>query len=595
MQEKEEVLFLKYFIKLLNKFGYGFKRTVFGLFIMSVIGGFLELLGIAMIFPVMLVLTSSDEGGGALILDWCHKFLPNMPDLKIAFILSLIMISVFLFKNIFMMIYIYSQNDFVRNWSDYVNKDVTEKLLYAPYKTTSKIEYGDTEALLSSVVRAISLEFVLRCIILLANFIVSLFIIGLLFYKFTLPAFLSTVFILVFVYFENLFFKKKARKLGDIGVKLENTLNQDVNFVIKSKKEIILSNKQEFFAEYLINSSKKLSKNFAKRISYGNYPLYVTEIGVILSFLIMIITITYGNSTSKEAITASLAIIALIILRLVPQLNKVLISMYNINVSKQKVIWFLEKYDEISKFEYETINKTQKINFENEITLKNISFKYDSNKGIENINLTIKKGEFIGIIGASGAGKTTLADIISGLNLSDHGDFYIDNTKISNDNLQGLRNLVSFLPQDSVFLDDTILKNIAWGEDEKEIDIEKAKKSLEMAGLFDVDINSKVELSAGQKKRVALARTYYRDFEILILDEATSSLDIETENLVVENILKLKGQKTIIAIAHRLSTLKKCDKIFYIQNGKLKDEGTLNELKDRNFEINEMLKISSFE
>lgn len=561
---------------------------------MSVIGGFLELLGIAMIFPVMLILTSSNSGGGQVILNFCQKFLPDMPELKIAFILSLLMIFVFMFKNIFMMIYIYSQNEFVRHWADYVNTDITKKLLFAPYKTSSKIEYGDKEAFLSTVVRAISLDFVLRCIILFANLIVALFIIGLLFYKFTLPAFLSTVFILSFAYFENLFFKNKAKKLGDIGVKLENTLNQDVNFVIKSQKEIILSNKQEFFADFLINSSKKLSDNFSKRISYGSYPLYVTEIGVILSFLIMIATITFGGNGSKAAIISSLAVIGLIVLRLVPQLNKVLISMYNINVSKQKVIWFLDEYEKISNLGYETFNTNDKINFQNEIILQNVSYFHEKDKGIKDINLTVKKGEFIGIMGASGAGKTTLVDIISGLNIKDTGDFFVDNTKITEHNLQSLRNIVSFLPQESVFLDDTVLKNIAWGEAKDKIDLQKAKESLELAGL-DIDINSDMNLSMGQKKRVALARAYYRNFEILILDEATSSLDIESENIVMQNILKLKGNKTVIAIAHRLSTLKKCDKIFYLKEGEIKDTGTLDELRTRNAEIDHMLKISSFD
>lgn len=584
-------MFLKYFYTLLNKFGYGFKRTTVGLFIMSVIGGFLELLGIAMIFPVILVLTSSESGGGKFILNLFLKFFPTS-ELKAAFILSLFMIGIFLFKNIFMMLYIKIQNNFAAKWTDYVNSIVVKKLLYSPYSMVSKLSYGDKDALLSTIVRDISLEFMLRCIILLANGVVALCIIGLLFYKFTLPAFLSTVFILVFAYLENNFFKKKAKTLGDIGVKLVSGLSGAVDFIIKSQKEIIISNKQDYFSKYLNTASKRISDNFSKRISYGNYPLYVTEIGVILAFLIMITTIVFANFSSKETILASLAIISLIILRLVPQLNKVLISMYAINVSKQKVIWFLEKYDEISKFEIENCNKVQKIEFKNEIKLSNLGFEYEKNKGIFDISLSIKKGEFIGIIGASGAGKTTLADIISGISLKKCGKFIVDNIEIDESNLYSYRSLVSLLPQESAFLDDTVLKNVAWGEDN--IDEEKVKASLLMAGL-NLDINSKMNLSSGQKKRVALARCYYGDFEILVLDEATASLDVESENTVIQNILKLKGEKTIIAIAHRLSTLKKCDRIIYLKDGKIKDIGTFLELKERNKEVEAMLQLSSFD
>ena len=593
MQDVRVVLFLKYFFIFVKKFGNGYKRQMTLLFLMSVIGGFLELLGIAMIFPVMLILTSSDSIGGKTVLEFCSKFLPNLPYLKIAFILSLIMIFVFLFKNLFMMYYIKKQNDFVKIWSDYINENVIKKILYAPYKQIKTLSYGDENTLLFSSVRDISLEFVLRTIILLANGVVALCILGLLFYKFTIPAFLSTAFIVLFAFFENIYFKKKAAHLGEIGVKMLNDFAYDVNFIINSQKEIIISNKQEYFANCLMKSSKNISDNFSKRISFGNYPLYVTEIGVIISFLIMIISIVFLSDISKAAIISSLAVIALIVLRLVPQLNKVLISMYAINVSMPKAKWFIEKYNEISKFNYEEYKNLPPLKFENEIELRNISFKYEENKVLDNINLKIKKGDFIGIIGASGAGKTTLADIITGVFEPDEGLIFVDNVELTKDKIKGWQKNISFLPQESSFLADSVLKNVAFGVDDNKIDIKKAEDALIKAGL-NIPLNSTMDLSIGQKKRVALARAYYSNFKLLILDEATSSLDIETENFVSENVANLKGEKTIIAIAHRLLTLKKCDSIIYLEKGKIKDIGNFDELKTRHKEIENILKLSSF-
>lgn len=562
---------------------------------MSVIGGFLELLGIAVIFPVMLILTSPDTCSGKTVIDYCLKFLPQLEPLKIAFLLSLFMIFVFLFKNIFMMKYIELQNEFVRDWSNYINKNVIQKILYAPYKSLKTLSYGDENTLLYSAVRDISLEFVLRCIILLANGVVAFCITALLFYKFTIPAFLSTVFIILFAVFENFYFKKKAVQLGDKGVKMLNDFAYDINFIIKSQKEIIISNKQEYFSDYLMQSSKNISENFSKRISYGNYPVYVTEIGVIISFLIMMISIVFSSNASSSVIISSVAVIALIVLRLVPQLNKVLISMYSINISKPKVKWFLDKYEKISKFGYEEFKNLPKLKFEQKIELRNLYFRYDNsnNKGLFNINLRINKGEFIGIMGASGAGKTTLADIISGVFEPDSGEIFVDDVYISKDKIKSWQKNISFLPQESIFLNDTVLKNIAFGIKEKDIDVEKAKKALNRAEL-NIDLNSDMNLSLGQKKRVALARAYYNDFELLILDEATSSLDVETENLVSENIAKLKGKNTVIAIAHRLSTLKQCDRIIYLEEGKIKDTGSFEELRNKHKEIDNMLKISSF-
>ena len=550
---------------------------------MSAIGGMLELIGIALIFPVMIVLTSSDNLGGKKIIEFMSLIFPSLSDSLIALLLALIMIFVFLFKNIFMMILIDKQNDFARKITDMINKNVINKLLFAPYRQYETINYGDKETLLTSTISDICLNFVLRSVILFANALVALFIILLLFYKFTVPSILSLAFIILYAYLENKYFKFKAKILGHEGVELIKDYSKDVNFVIKSQKEILISNKQEYFSNYLLKNSKEISKNFSKRITYGNWPLYVTEIGVIFAFLIMILSILLCDDVSKASIISSLAAIALIVLRLVPQLNKVLISMYEINISKPKVIWFLDIYDKISKFGYEEFKNLPKIDFKDKIILQDASFEYEENKGIFDINLEIKKGEFIGIIGFSGAGKTTLINILSGIYPLKTGKLSVDDVEITRENLSSWQKNISFLPQEAVFLNDTVLKNVAFGLNDDEIDVEKAKRALKMAGLYDIDINAKLELSTGQKQRVALARVYYRDFEVLILDEATSSLDSESEKIVSENISSMKGKKTIIAIAHRIQTLNNCDRIIYIKDGKISDTGDLSYMLNKYF------------
>lgn len=576
-------MFIKYFFILLNKFALGFKKEMFILFIMSAIGGMLELIGIALIFPVMIVLTSSDNLGGKKIIEFMSLIFPSLSDSLIALLLALIMIFVFLFKNIFMMILIDKQNDFARKITDMINKNVINKLLFAPYRQYETINYGDKETLLTSTISDICLNFVLRSVILFANALVALFIILLLFYKFTVPSILSLAFIILYAYLENKYFKFKAKILGHEGVELIKDYSKDVNFVIKSQKEILISNKQEYFSNYLLKNSKEISKNFSKRITYGNWPLYATEIGVIFAFLIMILSILLCDDVSKASIISSLAAIALIVLRLVPQLNKVLISMYEINISKPKVIWFLDIYDKISKFGYEEFKNLPKIDFKDKIILQDASFEYEENKGIFDINLEIKKGEFIGIIGFSGAGKTTLINILSGIYPLKTGKLSVDDVEITRENLSSWQKNISFLPQEAVFLNDTVLKNVAFGLNDDEIDVEKAKRALKMAGLYDIDINAKLELSTGQKQRVALARVYYRDFEVLILDEATSSLDSESEKIVSENISSMKGKKTIIAIAHRIQTLNNCDRIIYIKDGKISDTGDLSYMLNKYF------------
>ena len=188
-----------------------------------------------------------------------------------------------------------------------------------------------------------------------------------------------------------------------------------------------------------------------------------------------------------------------------------------------------------------------------------------------------------------------MINILSGIYTPDSGEFFVDDVKITKENVSSWRKNISFLPQQSVFLNDTVLKNVAWGEDDNEIDTNKAKAALKMAGIDDIDLNSTMDLSAGQRQRIALARVYYRDFEVLILDEATSSLDMESEKIVSDNISSLKGNKTIIAIAHRISTLKNCDRLIYIKEGKIFDTGTYDEFSAKYFKIDNTLDVSSFE
>ena len=234
---------------------------------MSVLSGFLELLGIALIFPCVLLLTSEKTPLGETVLKYASMFLPNSSTLEIAFYFSLLMAIVFLFKNLFMMYSIREQNKFVKKWADFVSEDVIRKVMYAPYKNLSKLSYGDKNTLLFSIVREISLSFILRTIILLANAVVAFCILLLLFYKFTVPAFLSIIFIVAFAFFENNYFKSKAKKFGEQGVELLNDYAQGVNFIIDSQKEILISNKQEYFSDYLLNKTKKVSDNFQKQIS----------------------------------------------------------------------------------------------------------------------------------------------------------------------------------------------------------------------------------------------------------------------------------------------------------------------------------------
>jgi len=241
---------------------------------------------------------------------------------------------------------------------------------------------------------------------------------------------------------------------------------------------------------------------------------------------------------------------------------------------------YLENYKSQSYEKIDHGNTNFKITPFSTINLENINFRYsmDSDYVLNNINLSINKGDCIGIVGTSGSGKTTLINLIMGLLEFDDGKITIDNTNFVN--LSPLQFSISYIPQNIYLLDDTIIRNITFENNENKIDFDRLQNAIESAQLSKF-INSQpknihsiigengVKLSGGQRQRIAIARALYFEREIIILDEATSSLDNLTEHEIVECINNLRGDKTIIVVAHRESTLKYCDKVYLIQNGAL--------------------------
>ena len=221
-------------------------------------------------------------------------------------------------------------------------------------------------------------------------------------------------------------------------------------------------------------------------------------------------------------------------------------------------------------------NKKSVFEFKNEINLSNISFEYDERKKftLSKVSMTIKKGSFIGIIGETGSGKSTLINLIIGLLKPSEGQIEVDKSNI-NINLIDWYKKIGYVPQSVYLTDDTIKKNIAFGLLEEDIDNNLIKQAVEKASLskllsslpegLETIVGEKgIRLSGGQQQRIGIARALYRDPEILVLDEATSSLDQTTEKKIMESINFLKRKKTLIIITHRLSTVKNCDKVFFI-------------------------------
>jgi subfamily B ATP-binding cassette protein MsbA len=235
---------------------------------------------------------------------------------------------------------------------------------------------------------------------------------------------------------------------------------------------------------------------------------------------------------------------------------------------------------------------TRQINaFNKAIELKSVNFSYDSKRVLFDVNLTIQKNSSIGVVGESGAGKTTLFDVITGLLTPLSGKISIDGIDYSELKFSSLRNIIGYVTQEPVIFNDTIANNISFWECDSQEDV--CKKKIEDAVIlancdrfineaemgYETIIGDKgIKLSGGQRQRIAIARELFKEPEIMIFDEATSALDTESEQLIQRSINSLKGERTVMIIAHRLSTVRDCDVIYVLKDGRIVEEGSFDEL-----------------
>ena len=277
-----------------------------------------------------------------------------------------------------------------------------------------------------------------------------------------------------------------------------------------------------------------------------------------------------------------ISVFAVAAFRLLPSFNRITEYIGNIMYEKSainSVYADLKEVDELNAMKKEADGEQRAITFDRAIDIQNLSFAYPGTDKyvLKNLNLCIEKKSSVAFIGQSGAGKTTLADIIMGLLEPSEGNVYVDGNSIY-DNLRGWHKVIGYIPQTIYLMDDTIRNNIAFGLEKDEIDEKKLEHAVEQAQLteliagleegLDTQIGEMgIRLSGGQRQRIGIARALYHNPEILVLDEATSALDNETEKAVMDAIEALHGKMTLIIIAHRLSTIKNCDYVYEIGNG----------------------------
>ena len=487
---------------------------------------------------------------------------------------------IFLIKNLMLALYVYFQNNVIKSIKLEISNRLIKKYLNQNYlffldKGTSLITRGILIDVGNTTI------FILNHINLLKEFIVLFFIFSLLIFVDPLLSFIIfsslSVVILIYIFYTKNSIYRRGREINFLQEKVINSVNQ----ISGSIKDIKLFGSEKYFADYFNNFINSAETRIAKNNFLSSIPKNLLELFVVFLILGILISYTFLNTKMTELIPyISLFIVSA--LRLMPGFNNISNSILTIKKITPNFEYVLNEYNTLrdDKEKNTKFLKIDRINFKKNIILKNIKFKYPKRESyvFNNLNLEIKAGEKLGIVGKSGSGKTTLINLISGLLKPDSGKIYIDDQEIEQI-YQGWKNLIGYVHQDTFMLNDTIKNNIAFGQyDEKhsknkisevikKAQIDEFIQSLEK-GLDTIIEDYGKNLSGGQKQRLGIARALYNNPQIIILDESTNSLDVDTEDKFIDEVFQNSKEKTIIFISHKLRSLKKCDRIFDLTENK---------------------------
>lgn len=552
------------------------KKKMVGLSFLIFISAVLDVFGLASILPLVKLATEPSLIFKNEILSkiYIAGHFTNEKNFLLFVIISVFVF--FLFKTLFGLFVNYLQTKFSTEVAFGITNRQFEKYFGLNYYQFSTIKSSSIiHHVINNPISYITWVVLPLIMLLSETIIVFLIIGGIAIYDFKLFVFIS----IIIGPATWLIYRLLKNKSSHIGLEMNKIFPQSMgtlNQTVLGYIDIKLADKEEFYKNKFLRLQKSYHALNMKSYLHNLIPMRANEMvalsGVILIF---IYAIFLTDNTASAIVMVSL--FAAAAYRLMPSLNRIISSMVYI----QKNLGALENLnlfqEEIKKSE----TSQEEISFKDSISLEHVSFKFPNtnNNIINDVSLSIKKGEKIGIIGSSGSGKTTLINILLKFHNNYEGVIKIDDTILKDQHLKSWRKLIGYVKQDIFLMDATIIDNITFNDSQP--DEKRLKDAIEQSSLTNYiknlpeGLNTRIgergsSLSGGQKQRLSIARSLYRNAEILIFDEATSALDNQTEQEVSDAIDQLSNtQKTIIIIAHRLTTLKNCDRIYELKEGKI--------------------------
>jgi ABC-type multidrug transport system fused ATPase/permease subunit len=577
------------------------RRQLIFVFLALLAMGFIELIGVGSISPFISVVSNPGiiHTNEYLELIYDHFNFESDRGFIIAFGIGVIIVltlSNICLSFVTLIINLYSG----KRWHS-ISVRLLEKYLCQPYVFYLNVNTADLSKKILNEVQT----FVQRVLGVLLQFIsssiISLSIIILLIIINPLLALITSL-ILGLLYVIVFSFVRKTIARKGIERNTNNSLRYKyINEIFGGIKDIKIFGKEKVFLDFFSRPSKKFVMNDSIMDVINELPKYLLETFAFAGIILVIIIMTASGNRIDDFLPV-LTVYAFGAYRLLPTLQKIFKAIASMKYSFPIVENLYQDFKELPKGTPLTDNLPPKMDFSRDISLKNISYSYPNASKIiiKNQSLKIESNTSIAIVGSTGCGKTTLADIILGLLEPQEGKIYVDDTEINDTNRKSWQKNLGYVPQSIYLTDDTIRNNIAFGLRPEEIDNDRIIKAAKIANIHDfisgelsegyntVIGERGIRLSGGQRQRIGIARAAYHDPLVFVLDEATSALDSLTENAVMDAIKYLSHKKTIIIIAHRITTVKNCDIIYLMDKGIIVDYGAYDELYLRNSSFKKM-------
>ena len=548
------------------------KIILLWLLLFSIVISLIEMIGIGVIMPFISVASDFSKIQTDNYFHKIYTFLSFSKPLDFVVAFGVALIIFYIFRAVLNLVYLYALNRFSQGRYHLLAYRLFENYMGMEYR---KFIDKNSSHLFKNIINEANnlVTLISASLFMMSEIFVLILIYGMLIYVNWKMTLLLTIFLGTNIVLLKIFVSSKIKKAGEDREVFQQKFYEIMNKSFGNFKIIKLKTKEKPLLAEFSKASFGFAESNIKNQTLAQFPRLFLEM---LGFSLVAIIVIYLVLKYQDNIQGALPILMVFVVglyRLMPSVNRIFNS-YNQILFYSKSLHII--HNELI-YEPEELGDDI-LEFKKYIRVENLSFSYEDDKKIlQDINLTIRKGEKIGFVGESGSGKSTLVDLIIGLYRPQSGKIYIDDTLIESRNIKSWRRKIGYIPQSVYLFDGTVAQNVAFGS---KIDEKRVKAVLSQANILDflekhqqgIDTlvgEGGIKLSGGQKQRIAIARALYDNPEVLVLDEATSALDNDTEAKVMNEIYAISKDKTLIIIAHRVSTLDRCQKVYKLENGKI--------------------------